>query len=285
MEIIYNRTTTLKHFSTRGIVPASCVASLRDASGSVVASPGVTLPTASTTTTAATALSLTVASATGIGAGDHLLVTSDGVDYVCQCSRVDGLVVLLRSALPLTVDAGSTVKGLDVSVSIAALGAVAENYQLEIVSTSAGGEVEEAYYQCEVVRYPWGQPCSSMHVRQVLSQAYNDTRPEDFCQAVADRVNDKIRSYVDATGRRPHLYLGNGEQQFREAREVCIRWLLTEMGIGLMGDIVDASREFRYQFDNEMTRAVTGLRGYDSDNDGAIDDEPKRSLISIRCVR
>ena len=52
-----------------------------------------------------------------------------------------------------------------------------------------------------------------------------------------------------------------------------------------MGDIVEASREFRYQFDNEMVRAVTSLRGYDSDNDGAVDDELKPGLISIRTVR
>ena len=286
-ELIYNRTTTLKHHSSQGLVPASCVATLRDGSGATVQSPTVTLPTASTTVVSATQLALTLVSSTGISSGDHLAVVSDGVTYVCQAARVDGSVVHLRAALPLSVDSGATVKSLQVSVPVTApgSGSIGSGYQLELVSTSAGGEIEEAYYQCQVVRYPWGNPCSAMHVRQVLSQAYNDTRPEEFCQAVAERVNSKIRSYVEATGRRPHLYLGDGERQFTEAREVCIRWLLTEMGLGLLGDVTEASREFRYQFDNEMVRSVAGLRGYDSDDDGSVEDELKAALLSVRCRR
>tara|TARA_E500000331_G_C17238595_1_gene705993 strand:- start:876 stop:1748 length:873 start_codon:yes stop_codon:yes gene_type:complete len=289
IEIVYNQTTKLDPYHLKdGRVPVSVAAELRDESGASILTPSVTVSAASTTTTAATTQALTVASATGFSVGDYIALTSDGVAMVAHIERIDGLILHLYSALPVAPDNGSTVANTRMDVAIAAPGAaeIGSNYQLSLQVTTAS-DIIPIYEQAVVVRHGFGKPCVAVDVREVMTHAYRETASNEFCEIVARDVNTKIRTQVEATGRRPHLYLGDAKHTFSEAIQLAIRIKLTEVGIGPMTDsIAESAREFRYQFDNEMARVLKGLSGYDKNNDGAIDgEEAKAPIMTVYAVR
>jgi len=283
IELLYDRSTVVAHTDLDGVVATSATAVLRKADGTTLQSPAVTLPTVSTTVAAgSTILALILASVTGVLVGVPLVVVSDGVSYVVTPVRIDGTTVYLAAALPVVPDTGSPVKNLRMTATITAPGIalLGSGLQLEwrYASASANGF---ATVEVSIVRWLWQPPISGGEVAELLATVYQTTRSDDFCRGVADRVNLKIRNAIEQTGRRPYLYVAPGA--FAEVAQVGARWVLADNGIGLVGDLAGLVREYRFAFNDEMAKAVAGLKGYDSDNDGKV--TAQRNVLAIKMRR
>jgi hypothetical protein len=286
VELYYDGSTRVRHYDGGGLVPTSATLTLRAASGAAVQTPAVTLPTLSTTATAATVLTLTLASVTGVTQGTHLAVVCDGVTYVCEVARLDGSTVYLVSALPVAVDTGSTVKTLDMVATVTAPGsaAIGDGYRLEWVY-SDGTTTERQGYAAAVVRWPWRPIVSAADVRRHMADVYSDgKRSEAWCDQVAKRANDGVRSVIAAAQRRPWLYLSDAS--FRDAALASMRYELALMGIALGGQVYEAQRETRYALADSLSRVLTSALAYDRDQSGNVTSPSTRGLgPSVQATR
>ena len=287
LELLYDRNQVVTHADAEGLVPTSATLVLRRADSTELQTPAVTLPTVATTIalTGSTALALVVASAAGLRVGEPLAVTFDGNTYVVTPTRIDGTTVHLAAALPAVPDAGSSVQTLTMRATLTALG-VAElgaGLQLEWRYQDGAGNQGFATAEVAVVRWIWQQPLSSAEVAELLATVYQTTRSEEFCRGIADRVSQKIRNGIEQTGRRPYLYVSPGA--FAEVAQVGARWVLADMGIGLVGDLATLVREYRFAFNDELGKVLAGLKGYDKDNDGTSDPTRHRNVMTIKTRR
>ena len=288
VELQYDASKSVSHRDADGIVATSATATLYAPNGSTVEAPTVTLPTLSTTATAAsTTTILTLVSVTGIVRGDHLRITTAGIDYVVEALNVNGTAktVTLTAALPVTPSNGDVVKSLKMTATVAAVGsaAIGDGYRLAWVYTD-GTNPRQVGYAVSVVRWPWVQPCSAADVREIVAEIGGGNRAETWCADVALRVDDMIRGKVMQTGRRPSLYLSSA--LFSNVARSGIRYELAKRGICLGGQVYEAQRELRFAFDDELATVITGLQTYDSDADGAIAGaESKPILFTIQASR
>lgn len=270
VELQYDASTPVSHADTvDGIVPTSATVTLYGTNGTAISVPTVTLPTLSTTTQAGTtAAALVLASVTGLAVGHNIVVTSDGVKYICEVARIDTLTVYLAASLPLVPDADSTVKNLRMTASVAAAGVANVGAGLRLVWVySDGTNSRTISYPASVVRWRWQQPVSGMDVREVLAISYGEKRSQSYCDQVAERVNNKLRAKILQTGRRPWLYIS--AQSFSEAADKGIRYSLAEDGICQSGQIYEAQRETRFAFDDAVAAALLATP-YDKDADGQL---------------
>ena len=283
LELLYDRVQVVGHADLDGLVPTVATLVLRRADGTQLQAPVVGLPTAATTAdTGTTTTELVVVSAAGLAVGRELAVVADGVTYVVTPTRIDGTTLYLAAALPAVPAVGSTVKALRMTATIAApgIGELGAGLQLEW-RYSDGTNNGYATVEAAVVRWLWQPALGAGQVAELLATVYQTTRSDDFCQGVADRVNTKIRNAIEQTGRRPYLYVSPGA--FTEVAQAGARWVLADQGIGLVGDLAGLVREYRFAFNDEMTRAVAGLKGYDKDNEGKAG--PQRNVLAIPVVR
>lgn len=284
LELLHDRATPIWHEDPDGLVPTSATAVLYRPDGSVLQSPAVTLPSVSTTVAAgSTAEVLVVDSALGLRVGERLVVVSDGETWVVDPALIDGTSVHLLSALPSVPDVGSSVRALRMTASVTAPGSgeLASGLRVEwrySDATASGFASQEA----SVVWWLWQEPVSASQVAELLATVFQTKRSEEFCRSVAERVSTKVRNAVEQTGRRPFLFASPGA--FSEVAQAALRWVLADSGIGLVGDLPALVRSYRYEFNDEMTKVVAGLKGYDSDNKGRL-DAPRRNVVSIRTVR
>ena len=285
VEVLYDRAQVVSHSDAGGIVPTSATLVVRRADGSQLQAPAVTLPSGSTTVAAgSTVLALVLVSATWVRVGEPFAVVSQAETYVCTPTRVDGSTVYLVAALPAVPVVGATVKALKMTATITAPG-VAElgaglraEWRYASASATGYGSAEVA-----VVRWLWQEPMAASQVSDLLSSVYQTTRSEQFCRDVAGRVSAKIRNAIEQTGRRPWLYVSPGA--FSEVAQIGLRWVLAETGIMQGGDPAAAVREYRFAFNDELQKAIAGLKGYDAAGDGKSDPTKLRNVISIRMVR
>lgn len=284
IEIQYDSTNAISWHDRDGIVPTSASVSLLTPAGATVSSPTVTRSSISTTTAEGTTESmLKVALATGISRGIPLAVTSDGVAYVVEVSRVDGTSVYLTAPLPLVPDTGSAVKGLRMTATLAAPGVVGDGYRLRWVYASAT-ESRTVTQAAVLVRQLWSPPCTAADVRQVLANTFSVAKSDSYCQSVADTVNEDIRALLLQTGRRPHLYLGAGA--FSGVSRKGILAILAERGVCLGGQVAEEKKEARFAFTDAMTALVTSAQQYDSDADGTLSTaERKPPFFTLQMVR
>lgn len=287
LELLYDRNQVVTHADPAGLVPTSATLVLRRADGAELQTPVVTLPTTSTTIalSGSTVLALVVASAAGLRVGEPIAVTSDGETYVATPAMIDGTTVHLLAALPAVPDAGSPVKALTMRATLTAPG-VAElgaGLQLEWRYSDSSGNPGFATAEVAVVRWLWQPPLSSADVAELVATVYQTTRSEEFCRGVAERVSQKIRNGIEQTGRRPYLYVSPGA--FAEVAQVGARWVLADMGIGLVGDLATLVREYRFAFNDELGKVLGGLKGYDKDNDGTSDPTKHRNVMTIKARR
>ena len=286
IELLHSAATPIEHADDAGLIATACTVTVRDKDGATVETPAATLPTAATTTAAATESTITLTSTTGFAVGDPIQIVSDGVTYTAKIARIDGSVVHLLSGLPLAVDNGSTVKLTKITASVAAPGStkIGDTWQVEFSYTDAASVRGFAVYEAQVVRWLFTGGATAEDVRDVLALAYQDERSEQFCAQVADRVNAKVKNALEASGRRAHLYAGGGSV-FSEAVQAGIRWVLAELGVAPMGDLVSTIREFRFAFGDETTRVIASLKGYDSDADGKVTGAERTIFYTLRGVR
>ena len=283
LELLYDRAQVVGHADPDGLVPTAATVVLRRADGTQLQAPVVTLPTAATTVAAgSTTTEIEVASAAGLTVGQGLALVAEGVTYVVTPTRIDGTTLHLAAALPAVPPIGATVKALRMTATITApgIGELGAGLQLEWRYT-AGATAGYATVEVAVVRWLWQPALSASDVAEMLATVYQATRSDDFCRGVAERVNTKIRNAIEQTGRRPYLYVGPGA--FSEVAQVGARWVLADQGIGLVGDLAGLVREYRFAFNDEMAKAVAGLKGYDADNDGK--SGPQRNVLAIPMVR
>lgn len=286
IELKYDASTTVTHADAEGVVPTSATCTVRKPDGTTLSTAVVTLPTASTTTAAGTsATALVLTSAIGFAVGTPIAVTSDGVVYCARIARLDGTTAHLQDALPLAVDNGSTVQALTMSASIAAPGVAEIGAGFSIVWAYASAtQSRTVSYQAAVVRWPWSSPVSGADVRSVLANTFQERKSEAFCDRVAGVVNDRIRSAILRTGRRPWLYLS--PLVFDEAARQGIRYALAEEGVYPGGDAISAIRELRFAFDDAVAQSLTAA-AYDSNAQGGIDNPTPAvgGLYTIQAVR
>ena len=271
LELTFDSATAVSHWDVGGIVPTSATVTLTKANGATVESPAVTLPALSTTVQAgSTASVLILGSVTGLSRGDHFRVTCDGQDYVVQAMAiaVATKTVDLTVALPETPTAGDVVKALQMTATLAAVGlaGIGGNYRLAW-NYSDGTNTRQVGYPATVVRWPWTPPCGAAEVAEILAD-HATVKNNTWCQDVADKANEKIRSKVYQTGRRPSLYLSS--QAFADVARTAIRYELAQRGIAKGGQIFEAQRELRFAFEDGLTTVITGLAAYDADSDGQI---------------
>lgn len=277
LELIYDSATAVSHYDVDGIVPTSATVTLSKPNGSTVESPVVTLPALSTTVQAgSTASVLILGSVTGLARGDHFRVTTAGQDYVVRAMAINATTktVDLTVAMPETPIATDVVKSLKMTASLAAVGlaGVGGSYRLAWVY-SDGTNTRQVGYPATVVRWAWTNPCTASEVADILAD-HGTTRSDTYCQDVADKSNEKIRSKVYQTGRRPSLYLSS--QAFADVARSAIRYELALRGIAKGGQIFEAQRELRFAFEDGLTTVITGLSAYDSNADGQIDATESR---------
>lgn len=286
IELKYDSSTTVSHFDAEGLVPTAATLTVYRPDDTVLATPAVTISAINTTcTSASTATMLVLASVAGVTVGTKLSVSSYGVVYAVTVARIDGSAVYLQDALPVVPILGDTVKGLAMSATVAAAGsgAIGRNYRLAWVYNNAT-ESRQVTYPASVVRWLWSAPVSGADVRSVLANSYQERKSESFCDRVAQLVNERIRSAVQRTGRRPWLYLSG--LVFTEAARQGIRYCLAEEGVYPGGDAISALRELRYAFDDAMTQSLTAA-AYDADADGATEAgvPTQAALYTLQAVR
>ncbi len=256
----------------------SCTVALIAPDGTVLQTPTVTLPTVSTTTaTGTTNTVLVLASVTGVTAGTHLRLTSDGVTYACQAASVDSTAktVTLVTGLPAAPDDGTAVRGVTCTATVTAPGAarIGSAYRL-VWSFSDGTTTNTVSHPASVVRWRWTPCCTSEDVRGILAEM-NQSRSEQFCQSVADRVDEVVQGRILTTGRRPQMYLAS--TAFADAARAGIRYELSLRNIALGGQIYEAQRERRFSFDDKLATVITGLQGItDANQDGKLDAQEQR---------
>lgn len=288
IELYYDGNTAVSHFDAEGIVPTAATVTLTKADGTVVSSPTVTLPTLSTTIAAGTtATSLVLASVAGILRGDHLKVTTAGIDYVVEAANVNGTTktVTLITALPAVPSVADVVKSLKMVATIAAPGASLIGGNLRITwDYSTATQDRHVGYPASVVRWPFTPPCNAADVAAVVAELGGGVRSEAWCQDVADRVVDRIKGKLAQTGRRPWLYLSSSV--FTDAARQGIRYELAQRNIALGGQIYEAQRELRFAAEDTLATVITSLAGYDKNADGVIDaDEARPMHFTVQVVR
>jgi len=284
--VLFDRVQAIAHSDPAGIVPTSATCTLRRSDGTTLESPAVTLPTGATTIAAGTTALVLVLAAGGawLQVGVPIVVEVQGEAYVCTPARVDGATVYLVAALPVVPANGSPVKELLMTATIAAPGSteLGAGLRLEWRYSSA---TKTGYASAEVaiVRWLWQEPISGAAVSDILATVYQTSRSEQFCRDVAGRVSAKIRNAVEQTGRRPWLFVSPGA--FGEVAQVGARWVLADLGIGQVGDPAALLREYRFAFNDELSKAVAGLKGYDVADNGTSDPSRLRNVVAVRTVR
>lgn len=280
VELQYDGSTSVA--LTCAPVPSFASLSVTAPDGSVLSTPAVTISPVSTTTTSGTTASvLELASVTGIAPGDPLQVTSDGVRYACAAAVVDvaAKTVELVDGLQAIPDVGSPVRGASITATVTAPGAagIGPNWRLSwSYGEAALGEVVDTV-GAAVVRQRWISPVTGSDVRSVLHEL-GAKRPAQWCNDVANEVDQELRRRVEATGRRPWAFLA--PSAFRGAGLAGVRYELSKRSIAWGGQVYEAQRELRFAFDDALS-GVIGSLAYDNDDDGAIDEDDARGSFGV----
>lgn len=292
LDLHYNTALPVTRWDSRGIVPTTATAVLRDAAGDTVETLTVTLPTATATLAASGSTTDVLVTTSGIGTsyvGKYCDVTSDGVSQVFRIARVDGTNVYPSEPLAVVPDGSSTLTDLTMAATIAAPGEtkIGANWRLEWLwddGTTEGFAADVV----SVVRWKWEPPISARRVRKHIAHTYPatvDSREPDYWATIADEANEEIRKLVEATGRRPYLY--GSSDVFARAGYLCAKYLLAGEGIVPAGSNPGLFQEqMRADWEREVARAISSLQMYDKDDDGEIDsDEAKGLWFSIGTSR
>ena len=274
IDLLYDETTTVKHFDPEGVVPTAATVTLYKPGGGTGGTvSAVTLPTASTTISggSSTREKLVVDSSTGFAVGDHIVASDDGIDMVAEIVRVDGSSLHLMAALSHEPSAGATVKKLDMTATISGLAEadIGPNWRIqwEITTPSNRRGSDVAH----VVRWLWDQPIRAADVEQHVAYAFTSVqRPAGYYARIARLANDRVRQTIEATGKRPHLYGDAG--LFHDSAMVWARYQLAREGLVPRGSNPGLYQEqLRAEFNDEMRSILASLAYYAADDDGAID--------------
>jgi hypothetical protein len=237
---------------------------------------------ATVTATGTTANSLVLDDMTGIAVGDTLRVQSAGNSYSCVVSAITDVAITLLTGLPAAPVDGSAVYGDSCSATFDPIDSSLIGSAYRLVWTFVVGETSTRISQtASVVRWRWDPVVTARDVRDILSEL-NQTRSEQWCQGVADRVDEVIQGKLLSTGKRPWFFLSS--MAFYDAARTGIRYELSQRGVAFGQQIYEAQRELRFAFDDKLAQVVQGLQGIlDANNNGII--EPAEQRPSFRTVQ
>lgn len=283
IELHKDKAAVLKHTDVeQAIIPTTATVALVDAADSTIEAPVVTLPTASTTVAAgSTDEILNVVSAAGLVVGEPLQLVDAGNTYVVVPSRIVALAVTLREALPITPAVGATVKALTMSATFAAVGSVKPNSMIRW-QFDDGTTYRQHQEIVDVVRWPFEAVVSAADVARQLALV-GTSKSDLFCEDVADAVNNRIRAYLRATGRRPDLVAD--PTAFELAGRAGVDMALAERAVVSFGDDpIETRQRLRDAFRADMQLVIDGLSFVDSNDDGKLDPDA-RAFMGVTRIR
>ena len=160
-----------------------------DPDGAVKATPTATLDSTSTTVaSAASSYELTLTSAAGFVVGRWYKVSTDGVDSLFRAVRISGNDLTIAPALAITPEAGDSVAGVTVSVTVpsSATADLGTGYQVII---SEDGLEERVVFN--VVLRLFIDAIRPHHVRQMVvnfwpSYELSELEYDDLSEAIQD---------------------------------------------------------------------------------------------------
>ena len=227
----------------------------------------------------------TLASAASVVVGRTLLLTETGQpDRYAVVASVDGAAVTWAEPLDRAPEAGASVLGVAVTVSLTAANTATRGvgYRIRLVD----GHQEHVEW-CSVVRHLFDAPATAADVREYLGRiAPSASRDAAWDASMADRACSLVRTQLDQQGLRPDLF--GDSSAFREAGRLALRYLIArDDGIypphtqDPEGWLRDADGAWR----SAVGEATASLASYDSQDTGGTADETERRVGLIRLRR
>lgn len=281
VQLSYQHDTPVRFGDPLGLIPTSCVLTLRSAGGTALQTPTVTIASTSTTVASGTlADRVKLASATGIAVGDLLVITDEGVDVVFEVVKLDGVYAYLLANFPEVPTTGATVKLVKMTATITALGAtyIGRGLSLTWDYTSATTRREHRE-SVECVRSPWAGTVTPAHVAATLGAAYFQQGISwGYCTRLARLANEEIESRLLETGRRAALYFSG--DAFTTAIEPCVRYQLALDGYH-GGNDPQVRGQAWAAMNAAIGRIVSSLKPYDSLDSGTPDARPAIGTVQL----
>ena len=255
-----------------------------DPDGSTLSTPSATLDT--TTTTVASASSsyeLTLTSATGFVVGRWYKITTDGVQSLFRVMRISGSDVTISPALSITAEAGDTIAGVNVSLTVPAgsTADLATGYQ---VILSEGGKEERVVYN--VVRRLFIDAVKPHHIRQMVVNFWPSYELSELVyDEISQVVQDEMRDELISTGRYPHIY---ADPNIFKTLGLSIARRILAIRFSLFPPDADDRQMYLEDLERErqryISRIVGSLQAKDDDTDGDMDSDDM-AVFAIRVAR
>lgn len=193
---------------------------------------------------------------------------------IAEVSGVEGDFIRCVEPLPDIPAAGSTIVGLNVSVTVptGATSALGVGNVLEVTDSSAPANVARLAFA--VVRFPFQGPCLARHVRERIARGFPGEllRDEQFHRRVADEVNRQIRARLLAAQNYPSRYWD--PQSLASIRPAMLRLVLADQhglreGGSTRDDYLDQAER---EVEARVRDVLKSVELYDADGDGKLDD-------------
>lgn len=209
--------------------------------------------------------------ATGVQVGgQYLLTEASGWSVVVRVSAVDGAVVRFEGGLPEVPEAGSTFKGMGLTVTLPS-GVTATrgvNYRLRFTQ----GQLQHTE-MVHVVRQVFAPPVTASLVHKRVSRLWpSKAWTLEAAREVAEEATRLVRERIERQARYPHYY--GSPTAFRTAGDSAAEYvLLRDHGLAVAGEDREVTREtLRDQYRADVGEAIEVLH-YDSDDDDDLEEE------------
>lgn len=280
-EVRYGSTTVV--YLEPAEVMAAPTAEVRSRAGSLLTSPTpVVDPVSTTVASASSATAFTAASGTGITAGRRYLFTCPEWSAIARVRSCVSATVALSEALPGTPPAGTTVRGLDVAVTLsgAATSELGESYRV----TVASGELRASLVY-DVARSPFVGPVTAGHVLEYLTDHVpNHPRVGDtvWQARVADTCNERLRSRLRVAERYLDRYWD--ADTFAEPGANMLALVMAESH-GVYGsrqaDPAEWLKSQRFETTRSIDAVITAGGSYDQNDDGTVSDDEAAGFFML----
>jgi len=296
VEAVQDRTTVVA-LHPDGSAPVSATCAFYSPDGNELSTPSVTVQTigdggTATVATVTDQTTLVVDDSTSISMGDRLWYTSvRGWAGPILVSEVSGSILVLESPPPGQARVGDTLKGLQLTATLAAAdcGTRKMNHRVEWVVTGADAELRSYQTMVHVVRvqFTTDRIVSATDAARYLAStfpAYAASVDGGHFAALAYRAATRVLRMLRATGNYPHL-LGD-QDAFQDAGLVALR-VECAMTDGLVPGGYDPSSYVSEQEKHlaRMVRETLANMWVDHDDDGIVEPATEVNKLASVTVR
>lgn len=287
-EIIKGTGGTLAYDVQQGR-PASASATIHKPDGIQIATPSVTIDTATTTlddSYAAGVLQIGVDSGTGINVRRrYLLTNSSGQSEWVRCRAINGTTVDLFEELAYAHTTASTLVGTRITCPVSAANAdtLDEGYEVRWSYT-----VDSVDYvtvdQYDVVRIKWPEPVMAQwEFTRLLGQLAADINEaiaysgEDFRDSVEVATED-LKTDILARGFHHNRFRSHNEFKSAIAWRVVLNWADRGENVPSIWQAEGADRwidHVRERYNERLTTALNTARSFDADESGVVDESER----------